>query len=765
MKKLKDFILLVKKELLICIAVPILTAVLLNTSATQNKDFFLFTIVGLFCIFAYGVIKMFFTLKKKDMVMSCPNKPKSTRYRVFVFITAVILPIMGLWLNNANIFLGGNGGIFGDFSNTWFYIIAILNGIIMYVEIKDNKLGVMLFYLKIAGFTYITYFTIIFMPILPYGFIGLIFYGLGALIFVPITVFVTEIFQILQDIRKLKTKFKVGIIIAAILGAGTIPIVMAVSFSFDKVNFNNALTYLSAESQEMSTVNISRLETTLIHINNVRESWQGNVGIFDSGTSIPVISKFYQVVALDDKIISLDTSERLSQIFLGSGDQQPINSDTDQFQNLNIINSSVSTEYDEQSRVYKTWVDLEIRNDSDSSLAEYRTEFQLPDGCFIKDYYLYVGTERKQGILADKRAALITYNNIIRTPKDPGIIYYKNDDTIELRVYPFNGNQVRKTGFLVLHSQNEIITIDGKEINLPIKKGIDEPINMQGVSFIPYAAKSGLPVRERTPKYYFIIDASENSPYDEHLKKVQEYVQYYQIMNAEVYAASYKVYDTNKSVVKCEGGFNLPLAMEMIFKEDLANDLGFPIIIAVSDNINKAPAFQKSNMAKKFPESYYYYNLGYDLTLTPYSFSDNLGHDIVKSPILTKALDCNGLLVSDNEKSEIVFNGEFGDYTDNEYHNAFILYGKSSANNNDNSIQVELVRDSFRQRILTKYTAFTVLETKEQENALLELQAKFLNNDGKDAPAVMMDEPSLFICLLLVLAFVFYKGKGCRGSN
>jgi hypothetical protein len=69
------------------------------------------------------------------------------------------------------------------------------------------------------------------------------------------------------------------------------------------------------------------------------------------------------------------------------------------------------------------------------------------------------------------------------------------------------------------------------------------------------------------------------------------------------------------------------------------------------------------------------------------------------------------------------------------------------------------VRDSFRQRTLTKYTSFIVLETKEQENALLELQAKFLNNDAKDAPAVMMSEPGLLICLFLFFALVFLGKK------
>jgi hypothetical protein len=52
-----------------------------------------------------------------------------------------------------------------------------------------------------------------------------------------------------------------------------------------------------------------------------------------------------------------------------------------------------------------------------------------------------------------------------------------------------------------------------------------------------------------------------------------------------------------------------------------------------------------------------------------------------------------------------------------------------------------------------------VLETREQENSLLELQAKFLSGDEKEAPAIMMDEPGLLICALLIFAFVFFGRK------
>src|SRR5690606_18273817 len=50
---------------------------------------------------------------------------------------AIILPLIGLSLNNGHLFSGlrgfsgDNSGIFGDFNNSWFYILAVVNGVLI----------------------------------------------------------------------------------------------------------------------------------------------------------------------------------------------------------------------------------------------------------------------------------------------------------------------------------------------------------------------------------------------------------------------------------------------------------------------------------------------------------------------------------------------------------------------------------------------------------------------------------------------------------
>ncbi|MCL2047930.1 MAG: MSEP-CTERM sorting domain-containing protein [Defluviitaleaceae bacterium] len=754
--KIKELVKIVKIELIICIAVPIMTAVLLGLgqSQTMSKDLFYMLLMGLFCVLAYGVIKMYFKLKSNDVIVSEENlnKPKSTKYRIFVFIAAVILPLVGLSVNSD--FLRFSGGVIADFSSPWFYIIAVLNGVIMLFDIKDSKLSLLLFYLKIVGFTYISYFTIVFIPLIPLGFIGIILYGLGLLIFIPATVFITELFQILQDIRRLKPKFDRSIIAVIIIGFVTLPTILAVNFYIDKVNFNNAMRYLSAEAGEMPAVSISRLSRAMSHMDAALDTRSRRAPITLFGDdNIPIISAYYQNTVFENKLLAPDTMQKMSVIFFGVDNEQPINAETNRTLYVDLVNASTRAEYDSELGIYKTWVDLEITNNSGRRLAEYKTQFTLPDGCFIKDYYLYVGNERKQGILTDKRAALIVYNNILRTPKDPGIIYYTADNQIELRVYPFSAGETRKTGFWVWHSQSERLSIDGVEIELRADMAITEPISLSGVSFVPASYKEQLPALERSPRYYFVIDASENSPYNEHIYKINDYLEKTGIDNAAIYAASYRVYANAVRPVRQEGGFNLPLAMEMIFN-DIEHGF-YPIIIAVSDNLNKSPTFQKNDLAKRFPDSEYYYNLGYDLSLTPYSFADNKRHDTVNEPIISSALNYNGLAVSDNGRGETILHGELGGYTDNAYHNAFILQGKCSDYSNDSGTQIDLIRQSFRQRLLTKYTGFIVVETKEQENDLMELQARFMNEGGEvPAVAVVMSEPGGLAWVVFGLVFV-----------
>jgi len=150
-----------------------------------------------------------------------------------------------------------------------------------------------------------------------------------------------------------------------------------------------------------------------------------------------------------------------------------------------LTDLTTKTVYDSDLGAYKTWVDLALYNNSSAGNREYMAQFLLPKGCFIIDYYLYVFDERKEGLLTDKRAASTIYEREVRRNVDPGIIYYENDDTIALKVYPFGPNEVRKTGFLVMHNESFNLDIDGRHVKITAKNAVETPIDLQGVSYVP----------------------------------------------------------------------------------------------------------------------------------------------------------------------------------------------------------------------------------------------------------------------------------------
>lgn len=772
-----------KKQAVFCLVIPIATALLsgLNIYLFQINSLLLMASVGLFCGFVFFFCRFLYASLPRKKPGS-PEEQKETaeisrtkmslRYRVVIAVVAIILPLAGLTLNNGGLFSDlQSGGIFGDFSSKWFYVIAAANGLLMLVDTKSDRLSLFVFYGKMTGFTYIAYFTLVFIPILPLGLVGIFFFGLGFLAFVPLAVFILELLQLKGDLKKLRPKFGLSVVFAAILGLCTLPAILAANFYLDKVNFTNALTYLNGQLEQNldqnlnqnleqqptqnPDVNLRRLQTSLRHISAVSVIRETG-GPFINGGAIPLVTKIYQAVAMEDKTISPDTAEKMAKTFLRSNAPVPVNFRVPPTQNVKLEYAAAHTEFDGQNGVYKTWVDLEIINNSGQSLAEYQTTFSLPEGCFIKDYYLYVDGQKKAGLLADKRAALTAYNTIIRTPKDPGIIYYKSGDFLELRVYPFAPGELRKTGFLVLHSQEETLRIDGLDIPLTAESPRLEPLDMPGISFVPADYKSSLSPVDRQAKYCFLLDSGQNSAYEEQVRKAQEFIRKHQIKNSVLYNVSYKVNRFAEGPLKQEGGFNLPLALKIASQDIQEGE--FPIIIAVSDNFGNAPALENDNFTGQYPESQYYYNLGYDLSLTPYTFNGNVKQEPVEDPLVQKALLYKGGFVADDNRNETVITGPIGEYTANEYYNAFLLQKKSLTDNGN-----ELIRDSFRQKLLTKHTAFTVLETAEQENYLLGLQEDFLNGKQPEAPAVM-GEPNLLVCLLIAsLVIICLRSKAASG--
>ena len=234
----------IKRQVLICIAIPLFIPLVtwasnlavMNWVYQLNELIFILLIVFA-CIFAFFLLRLtiIMNLVKKET----SGKMTTGRY-IFIIITAIILPAAGLWFNNYMFF---SNGLLGDFRNIWFYIIAVYNGIIMLIDTQKQDRALVLLFLKGIGFSYIIYFTVIFCPVIPLGIIGLVFFGLGLLIFLPVTVFVTELKQIIRHIRIVGNN-TLGISVLT-LGLLLIPVLLCGSFYIDRMNFENVMVYVN----------------------------------------------------------------------------------------------------------------------------------------------------------------------------------------------------------------------------------------------------------------------------------------------------------------------------------------------------------------------------------------------------------------------------------------------------------------------------------------------------------------------------------------
>lgn len=104
-------------------------------------------------------------------------------------------------------------------------------------------------------------------------------------------------------------------------------------------------------------------------------------------------------------------------------------------------------------------------------------DFDLPKGSIINDSWLWVGDSIMQAVIIDKWSANQIYNNIVQVRRDPSILQTNGNDQYSLKVFPLNGNQVRKVKISYL--QPVTISPFSSQINLPInliKTSVIKPV-------------------------------------------------------------------------------------------------------------------------------------------------------------------------------------------------------------------------------------------------------------------------------------------------
>ena len=705
---------------------------------------------------------------------------------VIRYLIGLVFPILGLLLN-MTMGVDSSEGIFGDFVSPWYFVLATANGLLLVApESESPPLRLLRFGGRAFTFPFILYFMIVFLPYLPFSIIAIIIVGLGFLMLTPIMLCVLQSIDLVRDWKSLMAHYN-PIILGAVLCAGlcALPTVITTSYFSDRANLQSALKYVFDDHDEKEDINIAALESTL---NTISSHKRGSRGNNIMGSKLPYLTSYYNWIVMDNMTLSFTKLTRLREVFLGANPAVPSirRRWSSSAGKVSISSSEVRSTYDHDQQSYTTWVDLELTNRSKRRFQEYVTTLQLPVGAWVSDYYLYVGDRKEMGILTDKKSANWVYDQIRNTNRDPGLLSYRNDGSISFKVFPFEGEQVRKTGFEIKHKHPFILELDSLSLTMGHASKVSSVAVEKGNAvYIPWEVKAKLDRVARQPYFHFIVDKSINATLtdkqvSQHIDElIATYPDY--AYGAKVSLTNYKSATTDldenwpvlSSQIKNEGGFGVGMEIRKILInsfERVGSD--YPVIVVIGPTAHAVIDKGFSNLEFTYPDHRYFhaYGGGFDFesyhlskpkeivegvtTLTPRKVVAWPDHESPRVFLSDDASASIGLISIDRLSIEF----------DDSWMSGLALAGEIMAQevrpNGTSSDWVDIVKGSFDSRIMTPLTAYIVVETEAQKTVLLRKQKQVLAGNqhldlGDDVSS--MSEPSFWAMMLFLIIFFWYQ--------
>lgn len=708
---------------------------------------------------------------------------------------SILLPFMGLLVNNGGLFgeLESNKtGIFGDFSNYWFYILALLNGIFICLPNSESKkYRVFLFIARSLTFVYTCYFFLVFLPFLPVSVVAVIAFGSGFLMLTPLLLFVLHSKELYKDFVFLKRYFsKRKILAISFLSCLVLPSLITFSYLKDKSVVNESLNYVYSPDYSRSySIDKVALKQTLRTIKQQKQRRD----MFIFGTEIPYLSTYFNWLVLDNLTLSDSKINAIENVFFGTVSTQ-VRVDNSKNESVQITNMTSKSTFDKKQQAWKSWIDLEITNYSDSDwFSEFTTTIDLPEGSWISDYYLYVGTKKEMGILAEKKSAMWVFSNIKNENKDPGILYYLNGNKVAVKVFPFAKNEVRKMGIEILHKEPFPFTIDDKTVQL----GTNKTANVLAfkatdpVVYLSANQKKALKQIRRKPYFHFLVDASLSKKKFSNqfknrintlLKNNPRLAENAQVSFVNSYVATVSLQDDWKQTYlkqEFEGGFYLDRAIRtVLFKNYKAEKNTYPVCIVVTNNMQEA-IFDKdfSDMKFTFPEGDFFFNLNENAKLETHSLvsnprrplEDNATFRFEHNVFEYKTGNHTFYLPQNNQASVVlkrdVFDMEPNEIKPKNWQSGLLMQGKWYAQilhpETADKEWLNLIKYSFMSKIMTPVTSYLVVENEAQKKILKKKQQQVLASNKSldlDEGVQQMSEPNLLI-LMVFLGIIFWFKK------
>jgi len=792
---------------LIAIGIPIAAYVFLQIILPLWKTFdWHFGVHSMVILGITATIVFLFFLIRTVFILATKKAASWQKYQLAWKIPiAVLLPLLGLALNNGHLadnFGSPGSGVFGDFQNIWFYILAVVNGIMVCLPNLDNKLyRLFLFIGRSITFTYTLYFFLIFLPYLPLSVIAIIAIGTGFLMLTPLLLFVIHTNELSKDFVYMRAVFSKRFIVGvSIVGFLIIPAFITGTYMKDKRVLNETLSYLySPDYSKQYDIDKNSLQKTLNVIKGHKERRFGDDGIFGNG--IPYLSGYFNWLVMDNLSLSDSKINAIEKIFFDNTSFD-LRDENIQNHNVEITNISSKSNYDKTDNVWRSWVDLEITNQTGSNrFAEYATTIDLPEGCWISDYYLYVGDKKEPGILAEKKSAMWIFSQIRNENRDPGILYYLTGNKVAFRVFPFTLNEVRKTGIEFIHKEPIELNIDNNQIELGNKtESNDENIETESITYVTSHQKQKLNLVHRQPYFHFLVDASndQGGHSSEFINRIEQVIESNKPLstNAKISFVNSYVNTTSldnnwKDQYKnqtFEGGFYLDRAIRKTLINAYQNKSNsYPVIVVVTAEIQSAVLDKDfADLKFTFPESDLFYKLDWMGNLKEHSLLEKPSIELPE--IARECMFCETVreykladgalayLPNDNQPSIIlkkeIFDINDGEMKEKNWQSALTMQGQWTSQILHPEISdrawLNLVKCSFVSKVMTPLTSYLVVENEAQKAMLKKKQEQALSGNksldlGEDAQR--MSEPGLILLTILLGVVLWYTETRKRQSN
>jgi hypothetical protein len=708
---------------------------------------------------------------------------------VWKIIFGLIFPLIGLAVNNQQMMMDQHG-VFGNFNHPWFYILAILNGILVCLPERDHiYYRLFLFLCRCLTFAFTLYFFIVFLPFIPLSVVAIIAVGTGFLMLTPLILFVIQTIEISKDITYLKRHYTYKyLIMMSLVAFMVIPAFITIQYVKDRHVMAETLSYLySPDYKKSYHIDVVSLQKTLDVVKHHKRADNN----FLSSSQTPFLSAYFNWLVLDNLTLSDTKINTIEKIFFGTAsfELRPENINN---KNVDITKISSKNSFDHTQKAWRSWVDIEITNKNpNSGFAEYATTIDLPARCWISDYYLYVGDKKEYGMLAEKKSAKWIFSQIRNQNRDPGILYYLTGNKVAFRVFPFSKDEVRKTGIEFLHKDPIDLVIDEKRIRLGDNLAANvETTETQNVIYVPADLKKTLKMVQRKPYFHFMVDVSVNKEIltSDLIKRMEEVMKKYASLteNAQISFVNSQVqtfaFDPSNWKDKYrsqtfESGYYLERAIKKALVQ--AYEQGSrPIIVAVTDSIKKAILENDfADLRFTFPESQSFFVINENGELKEHSLVENPRVQLpgnapitFDQTVLEYKLSGNEVrYLSSGNTPEIILKKDHFDVSESNvkeknWISALTMHGhwmyQMLHPETTEQRWLSMVKNSFISKVMTPVTSYLVVENEAQKAALAKKQQQVLS--GKPSldlheDAQRMSEPEIII-LVIIFGFMFlYK--------